>query len=184
MAIENFRGEHYFLSSMFEVPKGIELVEGLIVPTSEHPYQAAKFLEAAARTRVLQAPNGFAARSVSRTLEREGSPVREDWSDVKVPVMRAAVALKFGQNQDVAESLVATGEEEIVEVRGKDVFWGVHPKTREGLNWLGRILMEARDTLVDQTDQMGVHAERLLVMGSIPPQAYINSFLEGAGLEA
>jgi predicted NAD-dependent protein-ADP-ribosyltransferase YbiA (DUF1768 family) len=68
-------------------------------------------------------------------------PIRSDWDEVKVEVMRALVRIKF--STDLQPHLLSTGEAELVEGNWwGDQFWGVCDG--KGENWLGRILMETR----------------------------------------
>ena len=77
------------------------------------------------------------------------NPLRPDWEEVKIDVMRRAVTAKFKTHQEIAERLLATGSEEIVEDSPGDYFWGCG-KLGSGQNWLGRILMEVRANLNSQ----------------------------------
>lgn len=72
--------------------------------------------------------------------------IRDDWEEVKIDVMRAAVRSKFHAHDSLQELLLGTGEETIVEAAGRDYFWGAG-KDGSGQNWLGKILMEIRDEL-------------------------------------
>jgi len=172
MTIERFRHEYYFLSNMYPIdpPGGINVGNGLTVPTVEHIYKASRFTEMSDKTAVLGAPNGFAAKNIADKLEKGGASIRAEWSKLRLPVMRASVALKFGQNPVLAGKLVETGNEELVEgTRGeKYSFWGVAPiGSRNGLNWLGKILMDTRQILNGQLDTTGLHPERILNDASI-----------------
>jgi ribA/ribD-fused uncharacterized protein len=71
-------------------------------------------------------------------------PLREDWDKVKLHVMRSGLGEKFGQNPDLAQKLLDTGNAYLEETNTwGDTFWGVC--RGEGLNHLGKILMELRD---------------------------------------
>ena len=59
--------------------------------------------------------------------------------------MRAAVAAKFHTHSDIRDLLFATGDETLVENSPSDYFWGCGA-LGNGLNMLGRILMEVRET--------------------------------------
>lgn len=192
MSIERFRGEHYFLSSMYpiEEPGGIRVADTIKVATVEPLYKAARFAQLTDRQQVLGAPNGFAAKSIADKLEKSGAPVRDNWEALRLPVMRSCVALKFGQNPGLAEQLVATGDEELVEgMRGERFsFWGVAPiGSRNGSNWLGRILMDTRALLVNYGASGGPNAEQLLNDMAVlapeniedTPERYLGSVLLG-----
>jgi hypothetical protein len=76
---------------------------------------------------------------------------REDWDDVRIPIMRWCLRVKLARNWDkFADLLEGTGECPIVEESRKDAFWGAKPAENEmleGCNVLGRLLMELRHAL-------------------------------------
>jgi len=86
-------------------------------------------------------------------------PLREDWMDVRVDMMRFVIESKFFTTRyGDGKYLVETGDEELVEGNSwGDTFWGVaNPGSRlnpgqlftpQGENWLGRLLMERREQL-------------------------------------
>lgn len=150
MTIDRFRGEYFFLSNMAPFRNHIVTPEGVSVQTVEQLYQSAKLVRALAREAVQRARNGFAAQQIARRLIAQGEIVRTDWDSVKVPVMRAAVMAKFTVNPELADQLIATGEEELIEGNTwGDTFWGVSPPppVGHGENMLGTILMETRTAL-------------------------------------
>lgn len=69
--------------------------------------------------------------------------IRPDWEDVKMDVMKKALYAKFNQNAELKESLLNTGEKEIIENSPYDCFWGYGPRG-EGDNHLGKLLMRLR----------------------------------------
>lgn len=72
--------------------------------------------------------------------------VRTGWEHDKLKVMKSLVGQKFRKNKDLAQLLLETGDEELVEVNGwGDRFWGVC--NGEGKNHLGEILMSVRGEL-------------------------------------
>lgn len=152
MAINHFRGAYFFLSSMYPVPGGLEVVEGLKVCSLENAYQAEKIIDADARRRVLEAETGFMAKKLAHTLIREGVDVQEDWDEHKLEVMKHLLSLKFAQGTQLASWLLATGEDQLCEGNDwGDRFWGVSPiGSVNGQNWLGRLLMERREVLESQ----------------------------------
>ena len=154
MAVERFRGEHHFLSSMFELEHGVVVVpEGIVVPTVEHAYQAGKFADQLGRNAVLLAPDGRSAKRTTRQLIMSGQyEVRPEWDNIKLDVMRFYVTQKFARDPELAGLLVATGEEELSEGNTwGDRYWGVCPPgSGRGQNNLGRLLMETR-FLLQQT---------------------------------
>ena len=132
--------EHAWLSNFAE--HGFTL-DGIRWPSVEHFYQAQKYpgTEAAERIRRADAPSKARKAGQDRSLVP-----RPDWEAVREDVMRTAVRAKFGQNRQLLEMLLATGDEELVHQSESDVFWG---RSREGVgdNRLGVILMEVREAL-------------------------------------
>jgi ribA/ribD-fused uncharacterized protein len=133
--VDSFTGEHAFLSNFHPSPI---VVDGLLFPTVEHAFQAAKtthpgWIEA---IRAVRTP-GQAKRLGRR------APLREDWEDVKIDVMEALLRLKF-DNPDLRERLQATWPRGLVEGNHwNDRFWGVC--RGRGQNHLGRLLTRIRD---------------------------------------
>jgi ribA/ribD-fused uncharacterized protein len=118
-------------------------VDGILYKTSEHYYQSKKFYRTEDSLRVLNAATPKEAASLGRSREFE---LRYDWTEVKDNIMREAVEFKFGLNPRLAQMLLSTGEEELIEGSPIDWYWG-WGKDRTGKNMLGKILMEERDHL-------------------------------------
>lgn len=70
--------------------------------------------------------------------------IRSDWEDVKLSIMEKIVRNKFSQNLELAQRLLNTGDNELIEIVG-DQFWG--RINGNGQNHLGTILMKIRDEL-------------------------------------
>lgn len=80
-------------------------------------------------------------------------PSDESWNIRKLQVMRPLVNAKFDQNEDLAERLIATGSEEIVEFNNwGDKFYGMIEEGGKlvGLNHLGILLMNKRADLLGE----------------------------------
>jgi N-glycosidase YbiA len=152
-----FRGDRAFLSNFHPAP--VEL-DGVMYPTVEHAYMAAKTLNPAERAQVLMCPTPGQAKRLGRTLT-----LRNDWTHIRIDVMRDLIAKKF-QHPALAAQLRATGDEPLVEVNNwGDRFWGVCDGTGE--NWLGRLLMEVRDRLQLPTPPLALERPtRWAVVGS------------------
>lgn len=95
--------------------------------------------------------------------------LREQWTEVKVEVMRRCVWAKFRQNLHLGQRLLATRGLELIEASATDRFWGsglplkpemdsrlvakhadsVAWRLNGGRNMLGVVLMWVRDRLVD-----------------------------------
>lgn len=138
--INKFRGENRFLSNFYET--SVEW-EGLIYPSSEAAFQAAKTLDQEDRKRF---------QTMAPTIaKREGYKVklRENWKDIKIDVMYQIVLAKFSQNEFLKQKLIATGREWLEEGNTwGDRTWG----TVDGIgnNYLGKVLMAVRSVLMLQ----------------------------------
>jgi hypothetical protein len=137
MAIDSFRGKYRFLSNFFPA---LCNYEGIVYPTVEHGYQAAKSLDPVVRQTVMKALTAQEAKHMGRSIA-----LRSDWESVKLGVMEDLLRLKFA-NREVANLLLLTGSEELVEGNWwGDTFWGVCHGIGE--NHLGRLLMKIREDI-------------------------------------
>lgn len=118
-------------------------VDGRLWPTSEHYFQAQKFLEWQYRMEILKAPSPGNAAKMGRN---RSWPLRADWEQVKEDVMRQALWAKIRQHADVRQTLLATGQAELVEHTTNDRYWA-DGGDGTGLNRLGYLLMEIRAEL-------------------------------------
>ncbi|ABD55714.1 NADAR family protein [Jannaschia sp. CCS1] len=123
-------------------PFGVEM-EGVYWRTVEHYFQAMKFDDATHRERIRTArkPKDAKASGMTRAVA-----LRADWDEVKDAIMQAAVFRKFQTHAVPRDLLLGTGSAQIVENAPMDAYWGCGPDGR-GLNKLGRILMDVRDSL-------------------------------------
>lgn len=121
-------------------------LDGALWPTSEHYFQAQKFVGTAHAEEIRQARSAKQAAEIGRQRAR---PLRTDWEEVKDAVMRRAVLKKFEAHSDIREILLATGDKLIIENSPTDYYWGVGGD-RSGQNKLGQILMEVREILRNQ----------------------------------
>ncbi|MDZ7961546.1 MAG: NADAR family protein [Aulosira sp. DedQUE10] len=134
--------EQYGCFSNFS-PHGFEL-DGLYWPTSEHYFQAQKFVGTLHVEQIRLVKNPKDAARMGRERNR---PLRQDWEQVKDDIMRKAVLRKFETHADIREILLSTGHKEIVENSPIDFYWGCG-SDGSGKNMLGLILMEVRETLL------------------------------------
>lgn len=122
-------------------------LDGKTWPTSEHYFQAQKFLEASHREEIRRAATPMLAAQMGRDRRR---PLRRDWESVKDDVMLVAVRAKFSQHAELTELLLSTGDAPLVEHTGNDSYWGDGGDGR-GRNRLGQILMQVREELRQKT---------------------------------
>ena len=122
---------------------------GKVWPTSEHYFQAQKFVDPKDREAIRKANTPMLAAHMGRDRKRK---LRRDWESVKVGVMREAVEAKFRQHDELCELLLATGDAKLVEHTDNDDFWG-DGGDGKGRNELGRILMAVRKRLRDEGEK-------------------------------
>jgi N-glycosidase YbiA len=126
-------------------PHGFTL-QGQIWFTAEHYYQAHKFWGTGQDELVVaiqQAATPTAAAALGRNPQYK---LRPDWDLVKLEVMYKAVLAKFQAHADIREILLGTQDALIIEDSPVDAFWGCG-SDRQGLNHLGKILMQVRQQL-------------------------------------
>ena len=112
-------------------------------PTSEHYFQAQKFVAVRDQDEIRKAGTPMLAARMGRDRKRK---LRRDWESAKVGVMREAVEAKFRQHDELRTLLLATGDAVLVEHTDNDAFWG-DGGDGSGRNELGRILMAVRTRL-------------------------------------
>lgn len=140
-AINSFAGEYSFLSNFY--PAEVEW-EGVLYPTVEHAFQAAKTIDTTERESVRLAASPVIAKRLGRQVT-----LRTDWDSYRLEVMEHLVRDKFTRHTDLGAQLLATENAELIEGNTwRDTFWGVY-KGR-GQNHLGRILMKVRDELTSE----------------------------------
>ena len=118
-------------------------IDGRTWPTSEHYFQAQKFVGTEHEELIRTTPSPMAAAKIGRDRKR---PLRQDWEGVKDCVMRKAVWAKFNQHPQLATMLIETADAEIVEHTHNDAYWG-DGGDGKGVNRLGQILMDVRTEL-------------------------------------
>jgi ribA/ribD-fused uncharacterized protein len=123
-------------------PAPIE-IDGVVWPTSEHFFQAQKFLSPHDREAIRREPSPMRAARMGRDRKR---PLRPDWETVKDSVMLIALRAKFQQHPALREKLLATGDAELIEHTSKDSYWA-DGGDGSGRNRLGVLLMGVRAEL-------------------------------------
>ena len=135
--ISSFEGEYNFLSNFWMC--SVEY-EGIIYPSSEHAYVAAKTTDSELRKQIVSLETPAQVKRFGRTLV-----LRDNWELIKLSVMVDIVSTKFEQHPDLMAKLKASAPHELVEGNTwGDTTWGQCP-VGNGKNWLGKILMSIRD---------------------------------------
>ncbi|KAL6299583.1 hypothetical protein BKA93DRAFT_742118 [Sparassis latifolia] len=118
---------------------------GRVYPTSEHLFQAHKFLDyhpdIAERIRCMPSPSA-ALREATRLNRLR----RADWYDVNVGIMDMVLEAKFTQHPSLQRLLLETGDRPLFENSPVDSFWGIG-EDANGRNELGKALMRLREKL-------------------------------------
>lgn len=139
-AITFFHNEYAFLSNFYAHAL---VYEGIVYPTSEHAYQAAKTLDPVEKRKIRDMPTPGQAKRAGKKVT-----MRPDWDEIKYNVMLDIVRIKFKSSVRLQQLLEKTGNMEIEEGNTwGDKIWG--KVNGEGLNWLGKILMQVRQELRD-----------------------------------
>ena len=141
--IKDFRGPYRWHSNFHLID--IEY-EGLVYPSSEHAYQAAKTLDRDWDRKIIQAaPTPATAKRPGMTVQ-----LRPDWESIKTRVMETILRTKF-EDPELRQKLLDTGSEILIEGNyWHDNFWGtcICPRCGDrGENWLGKLLMKIRQEI-------------------------------------
>jgi ribA/ribD-fused uncharacterized protein len=155
-------------------------VNGLEFQGPEGLYQALKFPGSPETQRAIASQRS--GMDAKKAAYRDHN-FRPDWEEVKVQAMRYTLAVKLRQHpRRFGEALAETGDLPIVERSNRDPFWGARPQGNilAGVNTLGKLLTELRDTLGENGGDAAkaanafaaqVPAERLRVNGRpVPPE--------------
>ena len=136
--ISEFRGETRWLSNFHKCPI---YYEGIVYPSTEHAYHAAKTLDIEARKIIAALPSPGAAKYLGMKI-----PLRPNWDSIKLEIMTNLNRQKFQGDLELAARLLSTGNQELVEGNNwGDTYWGVCDGI--GGNNLGKILMKIREEL-------------------------------------
>jgi ribA/ribD-fused uncharacterized protein len=143
-------------------------VDGITYPSAEHYMMAGKarlFGDETTLAEILAAPSPDKAKSLGRKVKPFDNGL---WEAERSPIVIAGNWAKFSQNPSLANFLLSTNQDILVEASPYDLVWGIglpadHPDAIKpqnwcGLNLLGFALMVVRDRLRDDrfsSDDMG-----------------------------
>jgi ribA/ribD-fused uncharacterized protein len=140
--ISTFEGDYHFLSNFYLCPI---VYEGREFTSTEAAYQSAKTTNPKLKD-TFAGMSPRRAKQFSKAIKRQGLQ-RSDWFDVNLQIMEQILWLKFVPGSALAQKLVATGDEELVEGNTwGDCFYGVCGG--KGQNHLGKLLMKIRTELL------------------------------------
>lgn len=135
-----FKNNYTFLSNFY--PTKLEY-KGIFYDNAEAAYQAQKCKNKDDKFKFIGI-NGATAKKLGKTID-----IIDGWDGFKHEIMFEIVYQKFLQNNSIAEKLIATENEMIIETNyWHDNFWGSceceNCKYIKGMNNLGYILMHVR----------------------------------------
>lgn len=112
-------------------------------PTVEHFYQSQKFSDPEYSEKIRLAPSPKNASDLGKDRNHK---MKDTWDEIKNDIMFLGVKLKFENNHDLLESLLATEDRLLIENSPYDKYWGIG-QDGSGYNHLGNILMRVREIL-------------------------------------
>ena len=137
--ISQFKDTYRWLSNFYDC---IVELDDKLYPSVEHAYQSAK---SDSEDWKLECQTNISAGTIKR-LGKEVEIV-DDWETKKIYIMAKLINQKFNR-EPFKSFLLATNDEVIQEGNyWGDKFWGVDLKTGEGLNILGKMIMNKRNLL-------------------------------------
>jgi len=126
---------------------GFEL-DGAEWPSVEHYYQGMKFEQGEVRESIRTADHPAKASELAKANKKS---IRKDWKQVREVMMTRAIYIKCRTHQDIADLLLETGDQQIVETTMYDYYWGCGRDGR-GHNTYGKVLMAVRNKLMQERD--------------------------------
>jgi ribA/ribD-fused uncharacterized protein len=116
-----------------------------VYPTSEHLFQAIKFLPHRPLLAEHIRTNSDNPRDALSEATRFKPEVKPGWIEGgNIAAMDEAIWHKFNQHKDLKKELLSTGDAELIENSPVDAFWGCG-RDGKGENKLGIALMRLRD---------------------------------------
>lgn len=145
ISITSFTDEYRFLSNFYSL--------ACTSLTTEHLYQASKCVRPSQAQAIMDAHSPGAAKRLGQHVA-----LRPDWEDVKLPIMRLLVTVKFMSSLELGARLMATGDARLIEGNTwHDNFWGMcvcancAGRDVESQNHLGLILMDVRQLVLENS---------------------------------
>ena len=145
----SFRKTKEAYGGLSNMASGFPLViNNIFIFSSEALYQCCRFPHLVdVQHQILNQVSPMSSKMVSKPYRNNS---RLDWEQYKIRIMKWCLKVKLCQNWDsFSKILLSTGDLPIVEDSYKDTFWGAifNGKEYEGINALGRLLMELREEI-------------------------------------
>lgn len=118
-------------------------LDGVIYPSVEHAYQAAKTEKPEERERIRKCWSAVDAKKLGKHVD-----IRPGWSNLRVEIMRNLLQQKFAQ-EPFNSLLRGSVGMELIHLAPWDDFWG-NGKDGKGQNQQGVLIMEIRDVLLKE----------------------------------
>lgn len=118
-------------------------LEGVTWPTAEHYLQAMRFEREADREAVRQAPTLERARKLAGGWFKKKRP---NWKAEQPVLMSRALYTQCLTYPEMAQALLDTGDQVLLEDSQFDYYWGIG-RDRRGDNHYGQVLMNIRERL-------------------------------------
>ncbi len=119
------------------------------------------FKDEVAMAKVVENQDPKEVKAIGRTIKNYDD---DEWSAMRFSQMTIACYLKFKQNPELGQALVATGDKTLVEASPYDTIWGIglrpdDPRALDESNWygqnlLGKALVTVRNSLRDNLPAM------------------------------
>lgn len=119
-------------------------IKGKTWKTTEHYFQAQKFIDKGYQEKVRKAPSPMKAAELGRSRKVK---IQKNWDNIKDNVMYEAIQAKFTQHKDLQKLLLSTREAILIEHTENDAYWG-DGGDGSGKNKLGKLLMKLREKLM------------------------------------
>ena len=126
-------------------------LDGRQWPTTEHYFQAQKFIGTPYEEAIRKQPNPRGAFDMSRD-PNVSRWRRGDWDRIKDDIMLKCLRAKFTQHKDLKQQLLDTGDRKLIEHTSNDSYWG-DGGDGSGQNKLGKLLMQVRKEISNQAQQ-------------------------------
>lgn len=142
--INDFSGDYRFLSNFYQCPFEYK---GLTYPNAEAAFQAQKCATEEDKIKYTTTKNPVVAKRMGK--KEPGFP--SNWDEICYGIMKDILTAKFTV-PELREKLKSTGDAILIEGNHwHDNRWGKctceRCQNKDGQNWLGKILMEVRDSL-------------------------------------
>jgi len=115
-------------------------LKGKIWPTTEHYFQAQKFVGTDHEEKIRKVSKPMQAAQLGRTRKVR---IRKNWDSMKDNIMFEALKAKFSQHKELRLLLIETGDKILIEHTENDDYWG-DGGNGKGKNRLGKLLMKLR----------------------------------------